>query len=606
MSPANSLPFRFQPAWLKSLGVALLATLLASGACARPKPFDVGHLNSIAARSSALISSATGSFDSASPGNLSAAGPFNSVPNIVDAFSLQINSQTFTSALCPASKPACRGWQQFIYSRYQCLGGCVLIEYWLLDYGSSQGINCPAGWLPANNSCYINSASSAPLPLTAADLTKLTLTATAGAGAGAQDTVTLTLSSGSTPVSITASATNVLRLDQHWTDVEWNIVGDCCSNKVDLQGTGTVTLVPRIKLVDGTQVAPSCVVPITTTAETNSLNFGPTAPTASGAGPAMVFMQSNGGGTLPNCAASHSFGDTHLQTFHGLLYDFQATGDFVLAQIDSDFVVQARQIKVADRWPDASVNHGVATRVGKHRVAVCLSDAARLVVDGKATALRDGDILRLPDHANVRRRGNVYFVQGPTGHSVKAEVNDGWINVTVGLGHWPAKVVGLLASAIDKSDRDSRQIVARDGTVLTQPLQFDQLYGRYADSWRVAQEETLLKDCGDKDPGRGVPSRPFEVEALETPLRERARAVCTGAGIQQAVHLDACTLDVAATGKDGAALVYTTLPAPAAVAVIQASAFGGATGPLLRWLLWAVLLALLVWAPVRFLRKPAP
>jgi hypothetical protein len=123
MSPANSLPFRFQPAWLKSLGVALLATLLASGACARPKPFDVGHLNSIAARSSALISSATGSFDSASPGNLSAAGPFNSVPNIVDAFSLQINSQTFTSALCPASKPACRGWQQFIYSRYQCLGG---------------------------------------------------------------------------------------------------------------------------------------------------------------------------------------------------------------------------------------------------------------------------------------------------------------------------------------------------------------------------------------------------------------------------------------------------------------------------------------------------
>ena len=36
-------------------------------------------------------------------------------------------------------------------------------------------------------------------------------------------------------------------------------------------------------------------------------------------------------------AAASSIGDTHLRTFNGLFYDFQAAGDFILAEVEPDF-----------------------------------------------------------------------------------------------------------------------------------------------------------------------------------------------------------------------------------------------------------------------------
>jgi len=74
------------------------------------------------------------------------------------------------------------------------------------------------------------------------------------------------------------------------------------------------------------------------TAETNNFSFGPTAPAPSPPGPAMNFAQSIAGGSPSNCAASTTIGDTHLTTLSGLLYDFQATGDFTLLQTASGFL----------------------------------------------------------------------------------------------------------------------------------------------------------------------------------------------------------------------------------------------------------------------------
>src|SRR5206468_3777520 len=154
-------------------------------------------------------------------------------------------------------------------------------------------------------------------------------------------------------------------------------------------------------------------------------------------GPAIFFTESSAGGALSNCAAATSVGDTHLATLNGLFYDFQASGDFVLAQVDPDFVVQARQVSGAPTWPDASVNSAVATRMGKTKVAVCLSPA-RLNVDGENTELGDGKSLSTPDGVDIWRTGNVYIITSQSGDSVRAEVNASWINVSVGLGHSPA------------------------------------------------------------------------------------------------------------------------------------------------------------------------
>ena len=60
--------------------------------------------------------------------------------------------------------------------------------------------------------------------------------------------------------------------------------------------------------------------------------------------PSLVFKESNvAGSTQTTCAGAVTVGDTHITTFDGLYYDFQASGDYVLAQDGYDFIVQARQ-----------------------------------------------------------------------------------------------------------------------------------------------------------------------------------------------------------------------------------------------------------------------
>lgn len=313
----------------------------------------------------------------------------------------------------------------------------------------------------------------------------------------------------------------------------------------------------------------------------------------------MLFTESSAGGSTSNCAAAATVGDTHLATFNGLFYDFQASGDFVLAQVDPDFVVQTRQVSGAPTWPDTSVNNAVATRMGKTQVAICLAPAGRepvrLNVDGKPTDLGDGKLLSLPDGVVVRRRGNVYVITGESGDSVHAEVNAGWINVTVGLGRWPVKVRGLIANA----NGNVNQIETRDGAVLTNPFSFEDLYHRYADSWRVASSESLLSVCGDQEIERSIPKRPFYASDLDPKLSERTRAVCTAAGVKAGPLLDACTLDVAVIGNDAAAKVFVGAHAPMAVGKPTVTRGPG----LIVWLLLLlIVIAFILWLLLRRIR----
>jgi hypothetical protein len=301
------------------------------------------------------------------------------------------------------------------------------------------------------------------------------------------------------------------------------------------------------------------------TGETNNLSFGPTAPSASAPGPAVLATESSAGGAPSNCAAGTTVGDTHLTTFKGLLYDFQASGEFVLTEVDSDFVVQTRQVSGAPTWPNASVNSAVATRMGKTVVALCLDG---LTIDGKTTDLSDGKSLSTPYGVDVTRRGNVYFITSQNGNSVRATVNASWIDVSVGLGNCCAKVKGLLANA----DGNVNQIAARDGTVLTNPFNFEELYHRFADSWRVSPKESLLPTCGDRELKSGIPRKPFYARDLDSTHYRRARAVAKKAGVKEGPLLDAATLDVAVIGNDRAALAFVGTHAPIAVGkVVSAS-----------------------------------
>jgi ABC-type phosphate transport system substrate-binding protein len=522
-----------------------------SHAIVRNNADDVGDGVDYSAAVSGLLSSATGSFDAISPGTTETGLKDGGGPEVPNTFSLQLNTKPFTSPACTSSPdPACKGWEQFLYST---TSNTVFIQYWLIGYSTT----CPAGWMTFGADCFENSSATtvAGGPLTVASLSSAKLTGSATSGGS--DTVELTTSSGSTAVS---ASDTVLGLAGAWTEAEFAVVGDCCGTKA-LFSSGT-TLQVRTTVHSGTTVAPTCVLE-GFTGETNNLNLAATPAIGTSASPAIVSQQTSSPG-MASCASANSWGDTHLTTFHNLLYDFQASGDFELAT-GPKFVVQTRQVSGAPSWPNAALNHAVATRLGHSRVALCLpsdgSSTARLVVGTKTEDLASGGLIKLSGGGYVSRTGSTYLIRGATGDSVSAQVYSGrpsWMRVTVGVGHWPEPVHGLLAD----TGSYPPAVESSTGTVLPAPFNMAQFYGPggYADSWRVPPGKSLLGVCGGKV-SSGVPTEPLYARDLGPKVAAAAQKVCFDAGIQVTALLDACTVDVAVLHRAAAALFYRDVPA---------------------------------------------
>ena len=142
--------------------------------------------------------------------------------------------------------------------------------------------------------------------------------------------------------------------------------------------------------------------------------------------------------------------------------------------------------------------------MGKTRVAVYLQPA-RLVIDGATNNLGDGKTVFLPTGVQVTRHGVEYRIIDHSGNSVIVDlVKNGseplWMNVSVGLGHTPDTTVrGLLGNPADKAD----EISTAKGVVLKVPVDVKDLYGQYADSWRVDPAKSTLRRVAAGSKGRG-------------------------------------------------------------------------------------------------------
>jgi len=533
-----------------------------------PQPLTIGNGNNVLAEVSGSISSATGSFDSVT-GVATVSSPIaNTAPPVADAYTLQLNTNFFNSRLClnsPSGPFVCQGWQQFVFENNGSPAARAYIQFWLIEYNTT----CPPGegWNQfqftgsMHTHCWKNNSMGAvPVPAQPiANLAQLSVTATSGGGHSS-----IIVSTGSNVYSV--SDDDPLEIGSggplaRWQQAEFNVFGDGGNSDGGSQASfnsGSITIVTRTKIIwNSPGVKPGCLVG-GYTGETNNLGFGP-APNPPQPGPAPALISLNkSAGVSANCALATSVGDTHLTTFGGLLYDFQATGDFLLAETE-DFLVQTRQVSVAPTWPDASANKAVAVRTGKSRVTICAAPT-RVEIDGRPAKLLEGKSLELRGGGDLVRRGNDYVVRGSKGDSMRAVVNGDYIDVWVGLGRWPTKIRGLLANAASGKVND---IEARDGTVLTSPFSFAALYGRYADSWRVASNESMLSACAKTK--SSTPKKPFFASDLNPKVSERTRAVCTGAGVKEGALLDACALDVAVIGRETAAKVFVGVPAPTAV-----------------------------------------
>jgi hypothetical protein len=510
------------------------------------RPLVIGNGDDVSAQvpGGTFISTGIGSFDNVTNVTSESGLIGNSGTPVPDAYTLQLNTNFFASTACAGSPNAgCQGWEQFVYLN-NGTSGAAFIQYWLLQYNTT----CPGGWnqfqFTGDPDIYCfrnNSLGAAPVPnQPITNLANLSLSGTATAGG---DSVTMFVGG----TAFTRTGDNSVNAAAGWNIAEFNVFGAGGSSAGGGEATfnSGAALTARTRVIYGGTAAPTCVSQ-GFTGETNNLNFATPAPMPTQPGPAVIFNESTTGTAMSNCLAATTVGDTHLHTFAGLFYDFQATGDFTLAQIDPNFEVQARQISGAPTWPDAAVNQAVGARLGSDKVALC-GGGDQLVVNGEGTDVADGTALALPGGGTVTRVGGTYVFSDQNGNNVRVVPHPGYLDATVGAGTWPTRVHGLLGNP----DNSPRLLEARDGTVFQVPLSFEDMYNRFGHSWRVDAADSVLSDCG-RAKEVGNPRKPFFVDNLSPDVRERAQSICRQAGVENDTLVDACTLDVAVIGPRAA------------------------------------------------------
>ena len=255
------------------------------------------------------------------------------------------------------------------------------------------------------------------------------------------------------------------------------------------------------------------------------------------------------------CAITN--GDPHLTTFDGVRYDFQAVGEFTAVTSSAgDFDVQVRQ----SAYPNTrtvAVNTAIAIQVGATRLGFYLTNGTIAVHrDRVPTTLAIGDTA-LPGGATIAH------VEDPISGE---EYDVTWADGTV-VALWRASVWGLVATITPAPARKgtlsgllgdfdgdkTNDVTVHGGAALAEPTMFDELYPKFADSWRITDAESLFDYAAGQSTAtftdRTFPSRPESFATLDTAQRKAATAACQQAGVTNIDDLNDCILDVALTGQ---------------------------------------------------------
>jgi hypothetical protein len=228
----------------------------------------VGNTNDYVAKAKGLISSAAGTFTTkgvTSETGIGVAAYHDKGILGSNEYSVQINTNANETTSACDHHSGCTVWQQFFYAPdyYYPGAGQVLMQYWLLNWGSSA---CPSSsWRKHGADCFINSASAGAPDIPITDLGKIELEATSYGG---NDSVTLTYDSES--YSVTASS--VLSIATVWKETEFNVLGNTGGSRADFNKGSSVTA--QLLMADGSTAAPTCVADAGTTGETNNLTLG--------------------------------------------------------------------------------------------------------------------------------------------------------------------------------------------------------------------------------------------------------------------------------------------------------------------------------------------
>lgn len=254
------------------------------------------------------------------------------------------------------------------------------------------------------------------------------------------------------------------------------------------------------------------------------------------------------------------FGDPHLATTDGLLYDLQQVGEFT-AFTSGDTAAPRVQIRTAPVGESkvASLVSAVAAGSGNQRIAFVTKDGALTIThsDGTNTetitiddgAQRDlGAGMTLAAAASTDFAGRLYTVGWAEGSQLRVN-HAGWWGLRVSFeSSAPAKAAqprGLLGNfngdpADDLTRPDGRRVppTASPATIRSD----------FGDAWRISQADSLFP----YSPGESTATftdRPFPTDEPQLAGADQARTVCQQAGAMSAEILAACVLDVTVTGN---------------------------------------------------------
>lgn len=246
-----------------------------------------------------------------------------------------------------------------------------------------------------------------------------------------------------------------------------------------------------------------------------------------------------------------SYTDPHLVTIDGLGYSFQAVGEFVLVRSAlTGLEIQARQTQYGGPNSPVSVNSGFAFDVNGDAVSVMPSPTGILTiyVDDEPQSL-SGE-LDLPEGGRVIVESETIQILWLDGSVAVITDRSRFLNLALALNDQHAgQVSGLLG---DFDGNTLNDLMTNNGRDITTTPEANELYGEYADGWRVTDDTSLFTYFdGDNTAtftNRLLPGQVVSVDTLDDTVRENAAETCRAAGITNEALLQNCIVDIGVSG----------------------------------------------------------
>ena len=195
----------------------------------------------------------------------------------------------------------------------------------------------------------------------------------------------------------------------------------------------------------------------------------------------------------PTMVFSYAWGDVHIVTYNGLMYDFQGEGEFTLAKsrIPGDsFDIQMR-LQPWSAGASVTVITQVAVSVGTDKVTFDQSRPDTVFVDGNPSTISAANpTVNLNGGSLTQIDTSTWQVKWDTGEEATITGWGKFFNISDGIPlSEPNKVGGLQGQ--DAGAANDFQL--SDGTVLQQPLPASELYGEFAELLACGTEYVAVR-----------------------------------------------------------------------------------------------------------------